>query len=312
MTRTSFVAAVGLIVATTTFVATQGPGVTNIEATPQYDLSGTWVPVVHEDATDRNVGGVYDTLAGIPVNEAGRIRFESYSEDQVSLPEFQCRRDVAEYGLRGTQANLHIVTEFAPGTQRIQAFNVHLPPGDPVSGMHTIYLDGRPHPQAEARHSWAGFSTGVWEGNMLNVEVTHLKAFFVRRPAVPASDERTVAEHWIRHDDLLEMIMVIHDPVFFTEPLVYSQTWARSDAPQLPRVESFCHASPELPSVGNRRVPFYAPGANPAIKETLELYGLPDEAMRGGAEMMYPEYQKQMKQTASSLDRCKCGCNDSF
>ena len=46
--------------------------------------------------------------------------------------------------------------------------------------------------------------------------------------------------------------------------------------------------------------------------EGRELLKLPEEAMRGGAEMMYPEYRKQMKQTASSLDRCKRGCNDSF
>jgi hypothetical protein len=312
MTRIPIVAAVALMVMSTPFVATQGPAGPNVETSPQYDLSGTWVPIVHEDASDRNVGVVYDTLACIPVNEAGRVRFESYSEDQVSLPEFQCRRDMAEYGIRGTQATLHILTEFAPGTQRIQAYNIYFPPGDPVAGTRTIYVDGRPHPSAEARHSWGGFSTGEWDGNMLNVETTHLKAFFVRRPAVAASDERTVTEHWIRHDDLLEMIMVIHDPVFFTEPLVYSQSWARSDAPQLPRIDSFCHASPELPSVGNRRVPFYAPGTNPAIKETIDNYGLPEEAMRGGAEMMYPEYRKQLKQTVSSLDRCKRGCNDSF
>jgi hypothetical protein len=305
----SITAVVALVVASTAFVATQGPAGTSLETTPQYDLSGMWVPIVHEDAAERNFGGEYDNLASIPINEAGRARYEAYSEDQVSLLEFQCRRDAAEYGFRGTQANLRFVTEFAPGTQRIQAFNVYFPPGDPVAGMHTIYLDGRPHPPAEMRHSWTGFSTGEWDGNMLNVEVTHLKAFFVRRPAVPGSDERTVTEHWVRHDDLLEMIMVIHDPVFLTEPLVYSQTWARSDAPQLPRNDSFCHASPELPSAGNRRVPFYLPGTNAAVKEAIENYGVPEEATRGGAEMMYPEYRKQMKQTFSSLDRCKRGCN---
>jgi hypothetical protein len=56
-------------------------------------------------------------------------------------------------------------------------------------------------------------------------------------------------------------------------------------------------------------VPFYLPGTNAAVKEAIENYGVPEEATRGGAEMMYPEYRKQMKQTSSSLDRCKRGCN---
>jgi hypothetical protein len=34
----------------------------------------------------------------------------------------------------------------------------------------TIWLDGRPHPPAAAPHTWQGFSTGRWEGNMLTVE----------------------------------------------------------------------------------------------------------------------------------------------
>ena len=308
MTPLPLIAALALVVASTTFVATQAPQATERETAPQYDLSGTWAPIVHEDAVERNVGGEYEQLAGIPVNDAARLRYESYSESQVSLPEFQCRRDMAEYGMRGTQATLRISMVFEPGTQRIQSFDIHFPPGDPVAGTRTIYLDGRPHPPAEARHSWGGFSTGVWDGNILRVETTHLKAFFVRRPAVPASDERTVTEHWIRHEDLLEMIMVVHDPVFLTEPLVLSQTWARSDAPQPPRVESFCHASPELPTLGNRRVPFYMPGTNTVLREVMANYGLPEEAMRGGAEMMYPEYRKRMTQAASSLEQCKRQC----
>ena len=34
-----------------------------------------------------------------------------------------------------------------------------------------IYLDGRPHPPADALHTWAGFSTAKWDGDMLTVTV---------------------------------------------------------------------------------------------------------------------------------------------
>ena len=32
-----------------------------------------------------------------------------------------------------------------------------------------IWLDGRPHPPEAAPHTWMGFSTGEWQGNVLKV-----------------------------------------------------------------------------------------------------------------------------------------------
>lgn len=282
------------------------------QADVQYDLSGGWVPIIHEDGNNRAVGGEYEILAGLPVNDAARMRYEAYSEDQTALLEFQCRRFITPYSTRTAHAILWITTELAPTSQRIVAYKVnyqHL--SNLLGGTRTIYLDGRPHPSSLAPHSFGGYSTGRWDGNMLQVETTHLKAYYTFRPGVPASDERTVSERWMRHGDLLTVIMEIKDPVFFTEPLVWSMTWARTDGPQPAADEPVCHASPELPSVSERRrVPFYLPGTNPAMKEVMDNYGVPEETMRGGAQMMYPEYRKQMKQTASSLDVCKRRCTN--
>ena len=44
-------------------------------------------------------------------------------------------------------------------------------------------------PPAEAPHSWAGFSTGSYDGNMLTIRTTHLKSYYYRRNGVPASDK---------------------------------------------------------------------------------------------------------------------------
>jgi hypothetical protein len=38
------------------------------------------------------------------------------------------------------------------------------------------------------------------------------------------------------------------------------------------------------------------PGTNTVIKEFPNEYGIPFEATRGGAETMYPEYQKKLRQ----------------
>jgi hypothetical protein len=279
----------------------------------QYDLSGGWVPIVHEDANNRAVGGEYEILAGLPLNDAARMRWEAFNESQTSLLEFQCRRYLSQYSMRSAHANLWIQAEFAPDSQRIAAYKINFQPaGILLGGTRTIYLDGRPHPSDVAPHSFGGFSTGTWDGNMLNVEITHLKSYYTQRPGVPASDERIVSEHWVRHGDLLTMTMAIHDAAFFTEPLVWSVTFARNDGPQPPLEDPFCHASPEIASEDAHRVPFFLPGTNPSIADVMKNYGVPEDVVRGsaGAAMTYPEYRRQMPQTASSLEKCQRRCLD--
>ena len=59
---------------------------------------------------------------------------------------------------------------------------------------------------------------------MLTITTTHLKAYYIRRNGIPASDKRTATEHWVRHGDILTVVTMIHDPVFLTEKLVRSQS----------------------------------------------------------------------------------------
>ena len=44
-------------------------------------------------------------------------------------------------------------------------------------------------------------------------------------------------------------------------------------------------------------VPHYLPGQNPNVEEMTKLWGIPVEAVKGGAETMYPEYRKKLKDT---------------
>jgi len=41
----------------------------------------------------------------------------------------------------------------------------------------------------------------------------------------------------------------------------------------------------------------YLPGQNPNMDEMTKMWGIPPEAVRGGAETMYPEYRKKLKDT---------------
>ena len=73
-----------------------------------------------------------------------------------------------------------------------------------------------------------GFSTGVWEGDMLIVETTHIKQGGIRRNGLPQSDQATLTEHFIRHGNHAHAHHVVRDPVYLTEPLVKSQNFVLS------------------------------------------------------------------------------------
>ena len=268
----------------------------------EIDFSGQWAPIYHEDGPERLPGPEIGDYLGLPINDAARLRADSYDADRISaVSEYQCRQHAADYGMRGL-ANMRVTAEIDPLKQRILAFHTRI-------GFHdaerTIYLDGRPHPPDTAPHTWAGFSTGVYDGNMLTIKTTHLKAYYIRRNGVPASDRRTLTEHWVRHGDFLTVVTVIDDPVFLTERLVRSQSWALD--PGQTMGSNWCEYAAELP-LGDEAVPHYLPGTNPYLKEFATWYGITYDATRGGAETMYPEYRSKLPQTWSTLDRCGRYC----
>jgi hypothetical protein len=52
----------------------------------------------------------------------------------------------------------------------------------------------------------------------------------------------------------------------------------------------------EVPRLeGTGVVPHILPGKNPFVSEVTDMYHIPQEAVMGGAETMYPEYRKKLK-----------------
>ena len=141
----------------------------------------------------------------------------------------------------------------------------------------TIYLDGRPHPSANAAHTWSGFSTGTWQDNVLNIYTTHLKENYIRRNGIAASDKRTFTEHWVRHGNYLTVQTVVTDPALLAEPLVRSQTWILDPTQQLGR--NICETANEVPKPAGS-VPHHLPGTNPVPPRSR---GLVRAARRGDA-----------------------------
>jgi len=272
-------------------------------ARAQVDFSGEWSPIYHENGPERGPGPELGDYTEIPINEAARMRADSWDADRISVvTEYQCRPHGADYALRGL-GNVRIWREIDTATQRLMSFHMHWLAWD---SERTIWMDGRPHPAENAPHTWQGFSTGVWDGNTLTITTTHLKENYLRRNGLPRSDQAVLTEHWTRHRDYLTVVSVIEDPVFLTEPFVRSDNWFLDPGQRLGIFG--CEYAAEVPKPEGT-VPHHLPGTNPNLREFAEWYGLPFEATRGGAETLYPEYRSKLggyKPPAMCTRYCNC------
>jgi len=263
-----------------------GMVLSGIPAFAQVDFSGEWSPRFYEDEPERVPGPELGDYLGLPINDAARERADTWAASVQSLPEWQCRPHSADYIWRGP-SQLRITKEVDPVTRQITAFHAEW-----LRSVDNIYyLDGRPHPSANAPHTWGGFATAKWDGDMLTIKVTHLKEGYVRRNGVPRSDLATVTEHWMRHGNWLMVVTIVEDPVYLTEPFVRSTDY-ELDEHQL--VAPYpCDVVEEVER-GKNVVPHFLPGTNPSLKDFAAAHNLPEEATRGGAATMYPEYRSKL------------------
>ena len=260
----------------------------SVPAFAQIDFSGQWGQRYYEDQEERAPGGELGDYTGLPLNDAARMRADTWDAAIYGLNEWQCRPHSAVYMWRSVHP-ARIWKELEPITGEIIAIHANF--HDLIERV--VYMDGRPHPPEEAAHTWAGFSTGKWEGNMLTVTTTHLKDYIIRRDGVPVSDRTTMIEHWMRHGDFLTIVQIVTDPVYLTEPFIQTTDFVLDlgivDAPELCEVE-------EEADHPQGWVPHRLPGASSEEEEFAKKHGLPIEAVRGGAETMYPDYRAKLKQ----------------
>ncbi len=62
--------------------------------------------------------------------------------------------------------------------------------------VRIIFMDGRPHPPADAPHSKVGHSVGHWEGDTLVVDTSHLEAATITNNGLNHSDQAHVVERF--------------------------------------------------------------------------------------------------------------------
>jgi glyoxylase-like metal-dependent hydrolase (beta-lactamase superfamily II) len=254
------------------------------------DISGEWSSRLHEDIGYRGTGPALGDYTGLPLNDAGVEQAESWNAEQLSAPEEQSKPHPAQYAMRGPGTNLRISKIFDPFNWQLIAYSIT---GTYGRADRTIWLDGRPHPSANAEHLWQGFSTGRIVRNMLVVTTTHMKTGWVLRNYAPSSNKSTMTEYFIRHGDLLDLMTVIDDPVYFQEPLVRTSTWVLQPDLGVDNRMFFDSVEEEVGRAADA-VPHYPLGTR--HDEFAKELGLPLEAVEGGSQTLYPDYIPRLRQ----------------
>jgi cyclase len=253
----------------------------------QDELSGEWSPLHHEDYNERIPGPDLGDFAGLPINDSARAFAEAWDASRLTLQEHQCRVHVSPYIYHGP-LHLRIWEEKDPFTQQVIAIKNYI---STYEQTRTIWMDGRPHPPDYAVHTFMGFSTGKWEGDILTVYTTHIKQGWARRNGLPESDQATMTEHFLRHGNIMTHMTILTDPVYLTAPLVRTDDFLL-DEKELGGWLWPCEYVEEILTRPKGDVPSYAPGQNKFLFEYADKNHLPHAAVMGGATTMYPEYRK--------------------
>lgn len=247
------------------------------------DFSGTWRPNQLVVDSQTAAGDLAD-FGGIPLNDAARLYALSWPASRQTVKQHQCMGYVTPY-FWYAPGNYRIWEERDPFTQRLAAWRFY---GQIAQGDRTVYMDGRPHPPDYALHTFAGFSTGEYQGNVLTVTTTHLKRGWIKANGVPQSDAATVVEHYVRHGDVVTVLAVIDDPVYLSEPLSKAAMLVRQ-AKDPDGWLYACDDSEQIVGRKNDTVPSHFFGANPYVREYSEKRKVPLVAALGGTETMYPD-----------------------
>ena len=257
------------------------------------DISGAWFNTAQN--TDSNATILLAAYGGYPVNEAGRLYALAWDPNRNASPQQQCAQYSPHFLLHGG-GNYRFWEERDPHTQRLIAIKMY---GQITEGMRTIWMDGRPHPPAYARHTFLGFSTGKYEGSSLTVYTTHMKRNWIKANGMTQSDQATLVEHFIRHGDSITYVSVLKDPVYLSEPLIRSTEMVRI----VRSPEAWLYACDDGELILNRakdRAPNYLFGQNPFLREYSEQHHVPLLAAMGGAQTMYPDFIAKLKDAGVS------------
>ena len=252
------------------------------------DLSGSWVPYFNNNVLEVLEGPFTDDWTGMPLSAAGRALAQSYSASMYAEPERVCQL-YGQWKYMTAPFSMRIWPVVRGSTDDIVAWR--LQKTEDQGGM-TIWMDGRPPPSKYLDYPRGAFTTGYWKGNTLIAHTIHMKMAPARNNGGFYSDQATLTSTFIAHGDSLITVFVLHDPVYFTQPLVYSRAWSRSARPASTTWPP-CIVNYE--GIEEGVVPFFLPGKDPLLDQMMQLFHVPVYASEGGADTMYPAFRDKLK-----------------
>jgi hypothetical protein len=269
-------------------------------------VDGFWNPVYHEDSTERGTGPDQGDYAGLPITKEATLHAQIHDPEIMDIPEYQCRPHPSIYGMRGAGGLVRIWQDLDPVTQQQTKIELRLR----WQQQHrVIWMEEHEHPPPWAEHTWQGFSTGHWVGDVLEVHTDMLKAAYIRRNGLDTDDRATSDERFFRYGNLMVHIMMVSDPGVLTEPLIKSNNFVLY--PNATMSPYPCQALTEIPRAEGA-VPMHMPNQIRAGLEWAIRNHVPIEASYGGAQTMLPAYQDYMKTLPpnpplSSIDKLAAG-----
>lgn len=272
-------------------------------ARAQFDLSGNWAAESDEDPVEHSAGGFPDMFAGIPLNENGRQAGLTSPGDWQQELNRQCQPWAAHYLLVGPWGGRFAAVHDHQG--HVIAWTLSSPAYDRLP--MTIWMDGRSTPSPLTLHTFAGFSTGQWEGDTLVVTTSLLKDAYLTDNGLPSSNQESDTFFLTRYGDELTVMLVVDDPVYLEAPFVLARTLKLVSAGTPDDSVLYCMPAETLAG--------FTDGYHSAIELPPQeahqqaylkgIYNLPAMATLGGAQTMYPEFGKkivgQYKPVACSL-----------
>jgi hypothetical protein len=255
-------------------------------------LSGSWVAPLTEAAMERNAGPAITDWSGMPINDAARARGLSYAPGSLAEPENVCHF-YTQWHLADTVYPMGIVAVTGGPTNEVLAWKIM--PKEDIPPM-TIWMDGNqpPPPSKIADHPRGAYTVGHWEGNMLVAYTTDMKTEMARRNGMFVSDEATMTSYFIVHNPTqMTVIYVLQDPLYLTQPYVYSRVYER--VVNGPNTFSYPPCIPTYNGLAEGQVIFNLPGQNKDIDYMMQHFHIPEYASEGGADTMYPAFRDRLK-----------------
>jgi hypothetical protein len=262
------------------------------QAFAQVSLTGGWRIWHGQDNKIRSPGPDPDSFYGLPINDAARDAALAYTAENISEVDRQCAPWPVHY-ITLMPFNIEFwPTKKLDGT--VIAWN--------ISGMvdrppTTIWMDGRPHPGAQAVNTPGGFTTGTWRGNTLVTTTTHIQDGYIFRNGVPSSDQEVFTMLITRHENWLTITGIVHDPVYLTAPYVTSAVFS-SDPSIITSANAMgatCTPEEEVETTAGIAVPSHLVPPEAMLNFATTHHGIPHVAAMGGEKTMYPEFTKSYR-----------------